>query len=92
MNARPQDARSSVKESVRVGVVLRAAVHIAVRLRQAKARLVGPRARRVVVHEVVEMLELNTGPIRPERIVSEIGNGLSTDGAVVVDTLQASVW
>src|SRR5207244_10098350 len=42
--------------------------------------------------EVVEMLELNTGPIRPERIVSEIGNGLSTDGAVVVDTLQASVW
>lgn len=42
--------------------------------------------------EVEEMLELNTGPIRPERIVSEIGSELPTDGAVVVDTLQASVW
>ena len=42
--------------------------------------------------EVEEMLELNTGPIRPERIVSEIGSVLPTDGAVVVDTLQASVW
>ena len=42
--------------------------------------------------EVEEMLELNTGPIRPERIVSEIGGVLPTDGAVVVDTLQASVW
>ena len=42
--------------------------------------------------EVEEMLELNTGPIRPERIVSEIGSALPTDGAVVVDTLQASVW
>ena len=42
--------------------------------------------------EVEEMLELNTGPIRPERIVSEIGSVLPTDGAAVVDTLQASVW
>src|SRR5205823_9033757 len=32
------------------------------------------------------------GPIRPERIVSEIGGVLPTDGAVVVDTLQASIW
>jgi acetolactate synthase-1/2/3 large subunit len=42
--------------------------------------------------EVEERLESNTGPIRPERIVSEIGTALPTDGAVVVDTLQASVW
>jgi acetolactate synthase-1/2/3 large subunit len=42
--------------------------------------------------EVEEMLELNTGPIRPERIVFEIGSVLPTDGAAVVDTLQASVW
>ena len=42
--------------------------------------------------EVEEMLELNTGPVRPERIVSEIGSVLPLDGAVVVDTLQASVW
>src|SRR5207248_5196166 len=42
--------------------------------------------------EVEEMLESNTGPVRPERIVSEIGSVLPTDGAAVVDTLQASVW
>src|SRR5438874_5795886 len=42
--------------------------------------------------EIEEMLELNSGPIRPERIVSEIGSMLPTDGAAVVDTLQASVW
>jgi acetolactate synthase I/II/III large subunit len=42
--------------------------------------------------EVEEMLELNTGPVRPERIVSEIGSVLPVDGAVVVDTLQASIW
>lgn len=42
--------------------------------------------------EVEEVLERNTGPIRPERIVSEIGGVLPTNGAVVVDTLQASVW
>src|ERR1700737_3575716 len=29
---------------------------------------------------------------RPAGIGSEMGNGLPTDGAVVVDTLQASVW
>src|SRR5260370_2890587 len=38
------------------------------------------------------MLELNTGPIRRERIVSEIGGVLPPDGAAVVDPLQASVW
>jgi acetolactate synthase-1/2/3 large subunit len=42
--------------------------------------------------DVEEVLESNTGPIRPERIVSEIGTVLPADGAVVVDTLQASVW
>jgi acetolactate synthase-1/2/3 large subunit len=42
--------------------------------------------------EVEEVLETNDGPIRPERIVTEIGSVLPTDGAVVVDTLQASVW
>jgi acetolactate synthase I/II/III large subunit len=42
--------------------------------------------------EVEELLETNTGPIRPERIVSEIGGVLPADGAVVVDTLQASIW
>jgi acetolactate synthase I/II/III large subunit len=42
--------------------------------------------------EVEEVLETNTGPIRPERIVSEIGSTLPVDGAVVVDTLQASIW
>jgi acetolactate synthase-1/2/3 large subunit len=42
--------------------------------------------------EVEEVLETNAGPIRPERIVTEIGSVLPTDGAVVVDTLQASVW
>src|SRR3979411_2802235 len=42
--------------------------------------------------EVEEMLELNTGPIRPERIVAECVRVLPTDGAGVVDTLQASVW
>jgi acetolactate synthase-1/2/3 large subunit len=31
-------------------------------------------------------------PIRPERICAEIGNALPSDGAVVVDTLQASIW
>ena len=42
--------------------------------------------------EVEEMLERNTGPVRPERIVSEIGAALPIDGAAVIDTLQASVW
>jgi acetolactate synthase-1/2/3 large subunit len=42
--------------------------------------------------EVEEVLETNEGPIRPERIVTEIGSVLPADGAVVVDTLQASVW
>src|SRR6202040_2559132 len=36
--------------------------------------------------------ESNTGPIRPERIVAEIGSVLPPDGAAVVDTLQASTW
>ena len=42
--------------------------------------------------EVEDVLESNQGPIRPERIVSEIGSVLPPDGAVVVDTLQASIW
>jgi acetolactate synthase I/II/III large subunit len=42
--------------------------------------------------EVEEVVESSQGPIRPERIVSEIGSVMPTDGAVVVDTLQASVW
>ncbi|MBV9580479.1 MAG: thiamine pyrophosphate-binding protein [Chloroflexi bacterium] len=51
---------------------------------------------RVVVQqwrdEVEDKLETNEGPIRPERIVAEIGSVLPTNGAVVVDTLQASFW
>jgi acetolactate synthase-1/2/3 large subunit len=31
-------------------------------------------------------------PIRPERICAEIGAALPSDGAIVVDTLQASIW
>src|SRR5438094_7937483 len=42
--------------------------------------------------DVEEVLESNTGPIRPERIVAEIGHVLPQDGAAVVDTLQASFW
>jgi acetolactate synthase-1/2/3 large subunit len=42
--------------------------------------------------EVASVLETNSGPIRPERIVAEIGNALPANGAAVIDTLQASVW
>ncbi|MBV9327829.1 MAG: thiamine pyrophosphate-binding protein [Chloroflexi bacterium] len=42
--------------------------------------------------EVEDKLETNEGPIRPERIVTEIGSVLPTDGAAVIDTLQASFW
>jgi acetolactate synthase-1/2/3 large subunit len=42
--------------------------------------------------EVEDKLETNTGPIRPERLVSEIGAVLPTNGAAVIDTLQASFW
>jgi acetolactate synthase-1/2/3 large subunit len=42
--------------------------------------------------EVAAMLEKDSGPIRPERIVSEIGQALPANGAAVIDTLQASVW
>jgi acetolactate synthase-1/2/3 large subunit len=42
--------------------------------------------------EVEDKLETNEGPIRPERIVAEIGGVLPSDGAAVVDTLQASIW
>lgn len=42
--------------------------------------------------EVAGTLERNNGPIRPERIVAEIGNALPANGAAVIDTLQASVW
>jgi acetolactate synthase-1/2/3 large subunit len=36
--------------------------------------------------------ESDAAPIRPERICAEIGEALPADGAIVVDTLQASIW
>jgi acetolactate synthase-1/2/3 large subunit len=42
--------------------------------------------------ETAEMIERESGPIRPERIVAEIGRALPSDGAAVMDTLQSSVW
>jgi acetolactate synthase I/II/III large subunit len=42
--------------------------------------------------EVRPMMESNSRPIRPERICAEIAKALPDDGAVVVDTLQASIW
>jgi acetolactate synthase-1/2/3 large subunit len=42
--------------------------------------------------EVRPMRESSAVPIRPERICREIGAALPADGAVVVDTLQASIW
>lgn len=42
--------------------------------------------------EVASVIDTNSGPIRPERIVAEIGNALPANGAAVIDTLQASVW
>ncbi len=42
--------------------------------------------------ETAEMVESNSGPIRPERIVAEIGRALPSNGAAVIDTLQSSVW
>jgi acetolactate synthase-1/2/3 large subunit len=42
--------------------------------------------------EVSDMVAGDSGPIRPERIVTEIGSVLPADGAAVMDTLQASVW
>ena len=42
--------------------------------------------------EVKPMIESEARPIRPERICAEIGAALPDDGAIVVDTLQASIW
>jgi acetolactate synthase I/II/III large subunit len=42
--------------------------------------------------EVAEMVESDNAPVRPERIVADIGKVLPADGAAVIDTLQASVW
>jgi acetolactate synthase-1/2/3 large subunit len=42
--------------------------------------------------EVRPQRESEAMPIRPERICAEIGNVLPSDGAIVVDTLQASIW
>ncbi len=42
--------------------------------------------------EVDQMVRSNGSPIRPERLVTELANILPDDAAVVVDTLQASVW
>jgi acetolactate synthase I/II/III large subunit len=38
------------------------------------------------------MVESDAAPIRPERIVADIGKVLPADGAAVIDTLQSSVW
>jgi acetolactate synthase I/II/III large subunit len=53
------------------------------------------RAQRLVEQwreEVDAMVRSEGAPIRPERLVTEIGAALPSDGAVVVDTLQASIW
>jgi acetolactate synthase-1/2/3 large subunit len=42
--------------------------------------------------DVRPMRESAGVPIRPERICAEISAALPADGAVVVDTLQASIW
>jgi len=42
--------------------------------------------------EVRPRMESEQSPIRPERICAEIARVLPDDGAVVVDTLQASIW
>jgi acetolactate synthase-1/2/3 large subunit len=42
--------------------------------------------------DVRPLSESDAQPIRPERICAEIGAALPEDGAVVVDTLQASIW
>jgi acetolactate synthase-1/2/3 large subunit len=42
--------------------------------------------------DVREKRESDEAPIRPERICAEIGEALPADGAIVVDTLQASIW
>lgn len=42
--------------------------------------------------DVAPMRGSDQTPIRPERICAEIGAVLPSDGAVVVDTLQASIW
>jgi acetolactate synthase I/II/III large subunit len=42
--------------------------------------------------EVRPQMHSDATPIRPERICAEIAAALPSDGAVVVDTLQASIW
>ncbi len=42
--------------------------------------------------EVESMTTSDAVPIRPERLVTEIAAALPEDGAVIVDTLQASIW
>jgi acetolactate synthase I/II/III large subunit len=42
--------------------------------------------------EVDAVVRSEQAPIRPERLVTEISAALPADGAVVVDTLQASIW
>jgi acetolactate synthase I/II/III large subunit len=42
--------------------------------------------------DVAAMVCSDAAPIRPERIVSDIGQVLPADGAAVIDTLQASIW
>ena len=67
------------------------------------AELSAPRENRVWVAEtqarvrdwradVEPMRASDAAPVRPERICAEIGEALPADGAIVVDTLQASIW
>lgn len=42
--------------------------------------------------EVEAMLTSDAVPIRPERLCAELSQALPGDGALVVDTLQASIW
>jgi len=42
--------------------------------------------------EVEPALTSDSSPIRPERICAEIASALPEDGALVVDTLQSSIW
>jgi acetolactate synthase I/II/III large subunit len=42
--------------------------------------------------DVLPLMTSTDVPIRPERICAEIAAALPADGAVVVDTLQASIW
>jgi acetolactate synthase-1/2/3 large subunit len=42
--------------------------------------------------EVAGVRASDAAPLRPERVCAEIAAALPSDGAVIVDTLQASIW